>query len=305
MREVLEPAKAGELIRDRPIRLQLALALDAWAEARRYTQLAPVPAPSQGKSWEQLLATASVADPEPWRIRLRGVLQKRNREALMEVANAGPLDDVPPLTLGLLGRALSDCGAQEQAETLLRRAQRRSPTSFWLNYDLAMILGRKQPPRPDEALRFFSVAQALRPDSPAVHAMLCRTLSNMGAWEETAAQCQEAIRLKAAPALVHTIFATALRRQGRLDEAIAEHRKALALEPDHLHAHNNLAWLLSTCAQPKFRDAKQALELAKRAVELAPEDGSHWNTLGVAQYRAGDWKRCPCVEEIRWVAQGQ
>jgi hypothetical protein len=82
--EGLEPANAGELIRDRPIRLQLAL--DAWAEARRYTQLAPVPAPSQGKSWEQLLAAASAADPEPWRVRLRGVFQTRNRAVLVEVA---------------------------------------------------------------------------------------------------------------------------------------------------------------------------------------------------------------------------
>jgi uncharacterized protein HemY len=30
--------------------------------------------------------------------------------------------------------------------------------------------------------------------------------------------------------------------------------------------------------------------LAKNAVELAPEEGSYWNTLGTAHYRAGDWK---------------
>src|SRR5205823_3087568 len=27
-----------------------------------------------------------------------------------------------------------------------------------------------------------------------------------------------------------------------------------------------------------------------KAVELSPRDGAIWNTLGVAQYRAGDWK---------------
>jgi Flp pilus assembly protein TadD len=32
------------------------------------------------------------------------------------------------------------------------------------------------------------------------------------------------------------------------------------------------------------------VELAKRAVELAPQQSSYWNTLGVAHYRAGNWK---------------
>ena len=39
----------------------------------------------------------------------------------------------------------------------------------------------------------------------------------------------------------------------------------------------------------KIRNPNQTVELAKKAVELAPEDGSFWNTLGVAQYRAGHW----------------
>jgi Flp pilus assembly protein TadD len=32
------------------------------------------------------------------------------------------------------------------------------------------------------------------------------------------------------------------------------------------------------------------VEAAKQAVELAPKEGKHWNTLGIAHYRAGDWK---------------
>jgi Flp pilus assembly protein TadD len=33
-----------------------------------------------------------------------------------------------------------------------------------------------------------------------------------------------------------------------------------------------------------------AIELARKAVELAPKEALHWNTLGVAHYRAGHWK---------------
>jgi WD40 repeat protein/tetratricopeptide (TPR) repeat protein len=55
-------------------------------------------------------------------------------------------------------------------------------------------------------------------------------------------------------------------------------------------SHNNLAWFLATCSEPKFRNATQAVASALKAVELTPKHGTFWNTLGVAQYRAGNWK---------------
>src|SRR5262249_50938537 len=54
--------------------------------------------------------------------------------------------------------------------------------------------------------------------------------------------------------------------------------------------HNNLAWHLATDRDPKIRDPERAVALAKKAVELAPDVGTYWNTLGAAHYRAGDWK---------------
>ena len=54
--------------------------------------------------------------------------------------------------------------------------------------------------------------------------------------------------------------------------------------------HNELAWLLATDPNPNARDPGRAVNWAKKAVELAPNEGNFWNTLGVAHYRAGDWK---------------
>jgi tetratricopeptide (TPR) repeat protein len=53
-------------------------------------------------------------------------------------------------------------------------------------------------------------------------------------------------------------------------------------------AFNNLAWLMATCSDNKFRDPQGAVTYAKRAVGFAPTDGNSWNTLGVAYYRAGE-----------------
>jgi tetratricopeptide (TPR) repeat protein len=50
-----------------------------------------------------------------------------------------------------------------------------------------------------------------------------------------------------------------------------------------------MAWVLATAADPARRDAVGAVELARKAVELVPNNSSVWNTLGTALYRAGDW----------------
>jgi tetratricopeptide (TPR) repeat protein len=53
---------------------------------------------------------------------------------------------------------------------------------------------------------------------------------------------------------------------------------------------NLFAWVLVTTADPEIRDEKRGLELATLSVRLAPGDSDFWNTLGVALYRAGNWK---------------
>src|SRR5262249_7284925 len=63
------------------------------------------------------------------------------------------------------------------------------------------------------------------------------------------------------------------------DKAIADLKKVAELERSAM-AWNNLAWLLATCPKPKFQDPKRAVELALKAVELAPKEGKFWNTLG-------------------------
>jgi tetratricopeptide (TPR) repeat protein len=67
-------------------------------------------------------------------------------------------------------------------------------------------------------------------------------------------------------------------------------REAQLLADDPATVQNEEAWLLATAAEAKLRDPARAVKLAKQAVERAPEQRAYWKTLGVAQYRAGDWK---------------
>src|SRR5262249_5702709 len=53
---------------------------------------------------------------------------------------------------------------------------------------------------------------------------------------------------------------------------------------------NDRAWQLATHLDPPARDSNRAVALASEAVARDPAARANWETLGVARYRAGDWK---------------
>jgi serine/threonine protein kinase len=85
---------------------------------------------------------------------------------------------------------------------------------------------------------------------------------------------------------------------GRHAEALKLLQETLALReaklhrnhPDTVQSMNALAWILANCPDRTLRDPGKALALAKQVIDLAPEKGDYWNTLGAAHYRVGNWK---------------
>lgn len=77
---------------------------------------------------------------------------------------------------------------------------------------------------------------------------------------------------------------------GRPDEAHDMGRKALQERPNDDEVLTAVAWNCATSPEQALRDPARAVELARKAVELAPKRRGHWTTLGAACYRAGDWK---------------
>jgi tetratricopeptide (TPR) repeat protein len=117
----------------------------------------------------------------------------------------------------------------------------------------------------------------------------------------------------------HFALGIALRLAGRPAEAVQAFERALGAyrpysdtydEPvnheQFAAVHNELAWLLATFADVKFRDPGRAVVAARKAVELEPEHGGFRNTLGVACYRAGDWKAAiQALEKAEELAPGK
>jgi tetratricopeptide (TPR) repeat protein len=282
--EALEPSEAAARIRARKIRLELALALDFWALARRNTT------PRGDGTERRLLAVARAADPDEWRNQTRTAFAQRDYKAFKKLAATDHVGDQPVQTLSLL---VSRPEVEPQiALPLLRQAQQAHPDSFEMNFQLAWTLqyGRPQHQQDDEAIRFYTAALALRPrNSPTWH-WLAVALRGRGRLDEQIACERKSIALE--PNFLSPYFAlsSALEAQGKRDEAIAVLRKASDASSDDPQDLNNLSWFLATSHFCELRDARRAVELAQKAVELAPEDGTYWNTLGAAQYRTGSWQ---------------
>jgi hypothetical protein len=84
------------------------------------------------------------------------------------------------------------------------------------------------------------------------------------------AHSQFVLAAQARPKNVESQFKVAdiLARQRRFAESKAAFRHVLTLNPDHVHALNNLAWLMASFPENRDLEAPDAVQLAQRAVEL-------------------------------------
>jgi WD40 repeat protein len=94
---------------------------------------------------------------------------------------------------------------------------------------------------------------------------------------------------------------------GRHRETVEAWSQVVLLVPESHENCNGLAWFLATCPDRKIRNHRRAVELASKAVVLlgavpgqanSGRDASYPDTLGVAYYRAGNWKAATATLEL-------
>jgi tetratricopeptide (TPR) repeat protein len=182
--------------------------------------------------------------------------------------NDGEREQLRSQALDLLTTVLTQF-AKEATSALLQKELR-----YWqVDPDLAPVRESAQlaklPPKEQEAWRrlWMEVTEGLKGDL-SVYRL--------------------AVQLDPAWVPGHVRLVNALRTKGDQVDAIAALQKAHALAPNDHWITDVLAWLLAICPDPKVRDAKQAVALAKRAVDAAPNETWYWRTLGVAHFYAGD-----------------
>ncbi len=95
--------------------------------------------------------------------------------------------------------------------------------------------------RPEEAAQDFAAAVSLVPEQPLFHGSLAAALEQAGAFEEALEAALTAARLDPLEQGYRLRAAVARMKLGRWDEAEADLRRALELDPDFIAAHLSLA----------------------------------------------------------------
>jgi serine/threonine-protein kinase len=272
--EALDPQEAAARIRARPpaVALAMAAALDDWALHWRR----PKP---PAADWQRLLQVARAADPDAWRDRLRATLGSKDLPGLRRLMDEARPALLPLPSVQLLGRAMLQAGDATRAVALLGAVREQHPGDVWINYDLAQALRAQQPPQLTEALRYYTAAQALRPE---VGHALGHALEEAGRRDEATAVFRQLTQLRPGNALHHYCLGGALSKQGQVEEAKVEYRKASELAPKSGVAHDGLGHVLHV--QGRLEEAKVEY---RKAIELDPKDAYAHSCLGSALYDQG------------------
>ena len=150
----------------------------------------------------------------------------------------------------------------------------------------------------DAAEEAFKKALAIEPDSSRAHLRLGSLYLKRGQKELALQHLERAETLSPEDVSIVNNLGTLYDQLGKYPEAIAQFNRAIELLPGEPGSYNNLAWLRATCADGKYRDATQAITLARKACQLTGwNDFSTLDTLATAYAADEDWKQAASWQE--------
>jgi serine/threonine protein kinase/Flp pilus assembly protein TadD len=257
----------------------------------------------QARSW--LASVLDAADTGPWRKRAQQAVPASDWKALEQVIEEAATARQPPSLL--LRLAWKIPSTSPICLKLSRRIRQMYPGDFWANHGLAYVLHFGHS-RPEEAIRYYTAALALRPHNAGAGVELGSALARIGDLDGAIAAYREALEWHPDYLVAHEGLGRALEckgdpdgaiaelrqldgskyeAQGRLlignillrgghrDEAIASYRKAIALDTKSGIAYYNLGIALSEkkgCLDEAIESYRNAIARNRKTIELNPED---------------------------------
>ncbi len=132
----------------------------------------------------------------------------------------------------------------------------------------------------DEAERDFKSAIEKSPERLEGYGGLASLYRHTGRLDEAISTFQQARDTRPEDSSVRLILAILLEQAGRARAAIREYEVVVRLDPKQPIAKNNLAWLLAESSADDPEQLDRALELARDARELLPDNPNVADTLG-------------------------
>jgi serine/threonine protein kinase/Flp pilus assembly protein TadD len=266
--ETLDSATAATRIRKSSIPLQLTLELDKWGTMRR-RWASPSP---PGKL---LFDIARLVDPDPVRNQIRDALEAQTkadrRKTFDQLAVSFDGQDFPLQTTLLLAHTIPRQGTPDQALRFLQTVQRQFPGEFEVNLELGYALALSG--QFEEAIRFYTAAVALRPDSGDAYSLRAVVFDKKGRKADALSDIRTATLLDPQNYILQSNLSSLLVDEDP-EEAIAAARKALQIEPKSSSAHNTIGYALSNKGQ-----YDEAIAEFREAIRLAPDDARLYMNL--------------------------
>jgi len=180
------------------------------------------------------------------------------------------------------------------AEREFRQALRLAPGSPGANNGLATVL--LDTGRFSDAVPYLDSAVRSSPNNPLLHFNLGLAHLQSNEWVEAVSSLRKATELSPILVEAHVLLGSSYERVGDLRSAVQCYDRALVLEPAHILANNNLAWLLATARNPDLRDGERAVELARQSVAMLRVPAT-LDTLAAALAEAGRFEEALTVLE--------
>ena len=156
---------------------------------------------------------------------------------------------------------------------LVRRALTASPNG--LDVLLEAAATERAANRLDEALKFLKQAETVAPGDHHTLVEQGRTLADLGRFPEAESVLRRAVRVRDAAAEYN--LGNVLDEMDRWDEAREHYDRALAINPFHSRALNNLGIGFS-----RHGDPQRAVTYYRRAIDIAPEVADSYTNLSAA-----------------------
>jgi tetratricopeptide (TPR) repeat protein len=203
-----------------------------------------------------------LADPSPWRKRFHEAILNADRKALLELANQADVAKTNVSVLVHLADTLRQVNELPAAVALLSRAREVYPSDFWLNHHLGYYSMANEPPAYEEAVRYLTVAGALRPKSVSARYYLAVARSHQADDKKAMEACREALALRPNYSPAHQRLGAIYAMRGDFDRAIESFRRAIEFQEDSSKAHSGLGGALAE--KGRF---KEALDHLNKAIE--------------------------------------
>ncbi len=243
--------------------------------------------------WKKLVAVARALDHDPVRDRLRAMwgqpITPELQAELQRLAESIDVKAQRPATLHILAQTLNR--AHLSAMRILQSGQQAHPADYWLNIELGQAMGYYDA----GSLRYFSVAVALRPDSAWAHFALGGALKVQQKLEEAIAERRKASELEPKWSYARLELGMHLFEQGEMDAAMVEFRKCIELHPKSpwaCFAHSYLGDILRDKG-----NLDEAIAEYREAIELKPNYFLFHDRLGYALFANG--RRVEAIAEYR------